>query len=450
MTESNELKEPESHRVRFDPDKKDVLIIDGLEVKDSPELIELARQKQANGEDLESLVLELLEIGAKAASVFSSNAGAETIKNALENAKQGIGSSLTSVTQTIASEMQTLTAEDGNLNQTMTRVMDKFAADVTASISGENAPVKTAIVESVKELQGGLKESIDTSLKIQREGIERLLDPENSVSPLRGFRTQLVAIEGIVRDLKGEQAIEIAEDALKDNAPIGGVEYEKRAVDALIAVVNKLGDTCESTGATEGFKKRSKKGDAVAEFNTSIGQKVRIVAEAKDSALTIKEWRKEMTESRENRQAEGFIGLCKSPSLMPNVGQRVWIDDMKSVVIAFDPEHEDPELLRSIYQFVKLTSMTRSGELGENQAAKLLNHINSSIATIEKFNEANRNLTGLETSTKSLRTILGDIRTVLERELVEAQKTIIGYDQESKSIGEELESEEFLTDDEIL
>jgi hypothetical protein len=135
---------------------------------------------------------------------------------------------------------------------------------------------------------------------------------------------------------------------------------------------------------------------------------------------------------------------------MPNVGQRVWIDDMKSVVIAFDPEHEDPELLRSIYQFVKLTSMTRSGELGENQAAKLLTHINSSIATIDKFNEANRNLTGLETSTKSLRTILGDIRTVLERELVEAQKTIIGFDQQSDSSDEDVESDVIELEDEIL
>ena len=94
--------------------------------------------------------------------------------------------------------------------------------------------------------------------------------------------------------------------------------------------------------------------------------------------------------------------------------------------------------------------MTRSGELGENQAAKLLDHINSSIATIAKFNEANRNLTGLETSTKSLRTILGDIRTVLEQELVEAQKTIIGFDQEADSVAEEIESGEIELEDEIL
>ena len=448
MTKISDLTQPASQHVHFDPDKR-ILIIDGLEVKDL-QVIELVRQKLENGEDIEALVLELLEIGAKAASVFSSNAGAETIKNAIENAQQGIGTSLVSVSDTIKSEMKMLTADDGNLNMTINKVMKDFAKDVESSIAGEDAPVRKAISTSLEAMLKRLNESVDKSLKSQNEGIEKLLDPENPTSPLRGLRTQLEGITQIVRDLQQAEEIESAEDAIKGNAPIGGVEYEKRAIDSLISVVNGLGDTCESTGATEGFVKRSKKGDAVAEFNTSIGQKVRIVVEAKDSALTVKEWRKEMTGSRENRRAEGFIGLCKSPALMPNVGQRVWIDDMKSVVIAFDPDHEDPELLRSIYQFVKLTTMTRSGDLGENKAAKLLDHINSSIATIAKFNEANRNLTGLETSTKSLRTVLGDIRTVLEQELVEAQKTIIGFDQELDSVDEENISDEIEQEDEIL
>lgn len=448
MTDLNNLSQPASQHVHFDPEKQ-ILTIDGLEIKDL-QVIELVRQKLKNGEDIEALVLELLEIGAKAASVFSSNAGAETIKNAVETAQKGIGTSLVSVTDTIKSEMKMLTADDGNLNLTINKVMKDFAKDVESSIAGEDAPVRKAISTSLEAMLKRLNESVDKSLKSQNEGIEKLLDPENPTSPLRGLRTQLDGITQIVRDLQQAEQIENAEDAIKDNAPIGGVEYEKRAVDALISIVNSLGDTCESTGATEGFVKRSRKGDAVAEFNTSIGQKVRIVVEAKDSALTVKDWRKEMSGSRDNRRAEGFIGLCKSTTLMPNAGQRIWIDDMKSVVIAFDPDYDDPELLRSIYQFVKLTTMTRSGELGENQAAKLLDHINSSIATIAKFNEANRNLTGLETSTKSLRTILGDIRTVLELELVEAQKTIIGFDQEVESVAEEIESDKIELEDEIL
>jgi hypothetical protein len=448
MNEVNNLSQPASQHVHFDPDKQ-ILTIDGLEIKDL-QVIELVRQKLENGEDIEALVLELLEIGAKAASVFSSNAGAETIKNAVETAQKGIGTSLVSVTDTIKSEMKMLTADDGNLNITINKVMKDFAKDVESSIAGEDAPVRKAISTSLEAMLKRLNESVDKSLKSQNEGIEKLLDPENPTSPLRGLRTQLDGITQIVRDLQQAEQIENAEDAIKDNAPIGGVEYEKRAVDALISVVNKLGDTCESTGATEGYVKRNKMGDAVAEFATGIGQKIRIVFEAKDSALTIEKWRKEMEGSLKNRRAEGFIGLCKSTELMPTKGQRLWIDGMKSVVIAFDPEHDDPELLRSIYQFVKLTTMTRSGELGENQAAKLLDHLQSSIKVIKKFDDANRNLTSLDTATKSLKTILGDMKAELDLQLTEAERTIIGFDQESDPTEAEIESEEIELDDEIL
>lgn len=446
MTELVKLSQPDSKHVHFDQEKQ-ILTIDGLEIKDL-RVIDLVRQKLESGEDIEALVLELLQIGAKAASVFSSNAGAETIKNAVENARDNIGSSITSVRESIATEMQTLTAEDGNLNQTITRVMDKFAADVTASISGEKAPVRTAIVESVENLQKALKLSIDASLENQKGDVARLLNPNDGTSTLGAFLLgHFESISRVLEDVQSKVTKEIiVKDALS-NTTFGGLSFEQRVVSVFQDILRGTTDMCEATGETTGYERNNKKGDAVIEMPTGSGVKARIVVEVKDQNMRIKEWEAEAKGARLNRRAEGFIGVCRTVDQMPSEGQRVWIPDLKTVVVAFDPETDDNALIASLYKFVKISTMTRNSTIDEDSSEKLLQHLNEALKTVSDFNDAEKNISSIKIATTKLEGNLSRIRGNLQVSLESAQNVLLPPETQLDDEIEENEGESVQVDE---
>ena len=88
-----------------------------------------------------------------------------------------------------------------------------------------------------------------------------------------------------------------------------GKEFQQIVGDVLIPYVQHRGDIIECTGERVGKIKHCKKGDFVVELGPeSAAPKARIVAEAKeDKSYSLSDARKEIEESRKNREAE--IGL---------------------------------------------------------------------------------------------------------------------------------------------
>ena len=460
MTESNELKEPESNRVRFNSDQKDALIINALEIKvsESPDFIALAREKYANDEDLETLVLELLEIGAKAASVFSLNAGAETLKNAVENAKQGIGLSLSSATDEIAKGLRTLTSEEGDFNQTMMRVMDKFSKDIKDSLTGEEAPVRDAIVASVTVLQDKLKESITDKLDNQQKFVANLLNPNDGTSTLGAFFIEkFQTIDTVLADVQSKVTKDIIiKDALS-NTTFGGLDFEAQVVSFFQNLLADTTDFCEATGDTTGYERNNRKGDAVIELATGSGLKARIVVEVKDKNMRKEDWELEAKGARRNRGAEGFIGICRTTDQMPSGGQRVWVPDLKTVVVAFDPETDEPELIKNLYNFVKLSTLSVHSVIDDEASHKLMQHLKGALKTVGDFDNAEKNLSSIKIATRNLERALSVIRGNLEDTLLSAQNVLAPSElavehviDETIDAIDEIRTENIDDDDEIL
>jgi len=435
---SNEpfMAEPPSDRV-FIRDEH-ILVIDELEIKD-PEVVELVKHRIAANENVEELIEDLIKIGAKAALVFNANSGAETIKNAIETAQLGIAQSAQSVSQLVEGELKRVSDKDGDLQKGIAASVDKLSKDLEAAFSGEDTPLRNALAKSLDTLSKNLTENVKERLKDQKEGIEVLLDPSHPTSPLRSLLEKLDTLSKTVNEVQTTMRGDVIRKKVEGNAPIGGVKYEEHVVQSLKSIALAHNDLCEGTGNTTGYVRNSKRGDAVVEFLTGNAHKARIVAEAKDKRLTSKEWLDEAKEARRNRRAEGFIGLCKSTELMPNEGQRVWISDMKTVVLAFDPAHDDIELLVSIYQFVKLTTMTRTGSLDADSTEQVLEHLQTSITAIERFNEAEKHITSIDKASENLRKGLKALRDDLEREIHSAQRALLP-----------IEPDEYIDADEIL
>jgi len=443
MSNESNLTEPPSDRVYIRDEH--ILVIDELEIKD-PEVVELVKQRIAASENVEDLIEDLIKIGAKAALVFNANTGAETIKNAIETAQRGIAQSAQTVSQLVEGELKKVSDKDGDLQKGIAASVDKLSKDLEAAFSGEDTPLRNALSKSLETLSKNLTENVKERLKDQKDGIEVLLDPSHPTSPLRSLLEKLESLNTTVNDVQAVMTGDSIRQEVESNAPIGGVKYEEQVVQSLKSIALAHNDLCEGTGNTTGYVRNSKRGDAVVEFLTGNAHKARIVAEAKDKRLTSKEWLDEAKEARRNRRAEGFIGLCKSPELMPNEGQRIWISDMKTVVLAFDPTHDDIELLRSIYQFVKLTTMTRTGSLDADSTEQVLEHLQTSITAIERFNEAEKHITSIDKASENLRKGLKALREDLEREIHSAQRALLPVeadeDIETEEVADEYSSDE--------
>ena len=119
---------------------------------------------------------------------------------------------------------------------------------------------------------------------------------------------------------------------------------------------------------------------------------------------------------------------------------------MKTVVLAFDPEVDDIELLRSIYQFVKLTTMTRTGSLDADSTEQVLEHLQTSITAIERFNEAEKHITSIDKASENLRKGLKVLRDDLEREIHSAQRALLPVELDDEIEDDEDALEDFPTE----
>jgi len=170
--------------------------------------------------------------------------------------------------------------------------------------------------------------------------------------------------------------------------------------------------------------------------------------EAKNSPLTKKNWEDEMIGSKENRAATGFIGLCKHLEHMPN-GSRLLILDSQSIVIAHDPEKDDPQLLALVYQLVKMNSLANSGSLDDLDVAEVNQNIEEAVTMLGQFDALQRTAASIENAGKKLKADLKEIRAyVLERlsnikesisESLEPQQIEYGYDLELEAPEEDNE-----------
>ena len=92
-----------------------------------------------------------------------------------------------------------------------------------------------------------------------------------------------------------------------------------------------------------GLRTRSKKGDGLLSV---AGGDVRVVLEMTDSSRS--GWSSYLQAAEDNRAALASLGLVRSPDQLS--GHSVITLGARRIVLAFDPETDDPELLRVVVQ----------------------------------------------------------------------------------------------------
>jgi hypothetical protein len=399
------------------------LRIDDLIIKDPVVLANVKAATDAN-RDPEDTVRSMLVLGAQVMSLSSNAAGAETLEASIGHAKQAIQEATQALDDSVKKQLSDVLAEDGQLARNMETVMSSFRGKIEEMTAGEDSPLRTAMLKSLDETQKKIREDVLAQISSQKSQIATLLDPLDPTSPLRSIVEKIETLGKNIDHLKEGLSKEAAVAEIVEAGVFGGLDYEELAVKAVQSIASYAGDDCEPTGNITGRIARSKMGDGVVDLKVGAQVYSRIVLEAKNKALSKLDWEKEAQGSKQNRAAMGFIGLCKHLSDMPNAS-RILILDSRSIVLAFDPERDDLQLLALVYQLVKLNTLSNAGSSEDIDLGEINNSLEAALKALEKFDLITKNASAIRNAADSITKDANFVRSQISEELENAQNELM-------------------------
>ncbi len=370
------------------------LIITNLVVSDK-QVVAAMHVAKEQGRDLEEYVTNAVEIGIKALLTASVGIGVESLITEVDQTNAAIKRGTAELTTSIKEQVESFASPEGPLAKSFLSHLDSFGVVLESLTAGEDSPIRKALSAQLEGLRKEVTEEFTRQNNHQKDAMAKLLDPDDATSPLRVLSTQSdsqnkVVLEAISRiqstlDVQKGKAIEAQRGHLK------GHDYEADAMSVVKAIAIASNDEAEGTGSNPDAT-GSKKGDGVIGLREGLVVKAKIVAEAKDRKdLSRKYWLNEADAARKTRGAIGFLGLCKSVDKMPG-GQRIMALDQtgQSIVMAFDPAEDDPELLALVYQVVKMHSLVVVSSGDSVNMAALSRYVQDSMGSLMKFDDMSR------------------------------------------------------------
>ena len=167
-------------------------------------------------------------------------------------------------------------------------------------------------------------------------------------------------------------------------------------------------------------------GDATVNLKVGTSVYARLVMEAKNKRLTMKDWESERDGSLENRAATGFIGLCKHLEDMPT-GSRLFIMNPKAMVLAFDPACDDRELLFMVYHLVRIATLNDSGTLDDISAGEVNHYLAETVKALTSFDTITRSASSIKNTAEKIFNEAKELQGTINANLIAAQSALMPH-----------------------
>lgn len=165
------------------------------------------------------------------------------------------------------------------------------------------------------------------------------------------------------------------------------------------------------TGTSAGRLPNSKKGDAVLHVG---GADVRLVIEVTDSTAR-RQWAPYFDEAERNRDAVAALGVVRT--IEQNGGQHVRVLGPRRVVVAFDPEQDEPELLRTVVQLLRAAALAASARSGGAEVTTATEHIAAATAQLSIIDNIKKAASGIQRSGLAIEGDCAKVTTGIRRSL---------------------------------
>ncbi len=384
--------------------------------------------ENAEGRSVATFLENIIAVGTQVVGIANAGAGIEKLNDGISQTEKSITAASKRFTDDLAVKLEELTGEESVLAIKVTGIIEEFAAQIEGLTADENSPIREGIKKQMTDMATAIKDDFARQYGLQKEEIIRRLNPEAEGSPFAIFNRQITEMRAELTGITGTLAENKGKEIESKKGTDKGRTFEKAVMDVVAAIASGSGDDAEHTGDVPGLS--GKMGDGVVTAKSGLKRVARIAVEAKDKRLTEAAWHKEAQGSMKNRDAVGFLGVCKHLEDMPNKQRLIALDDMgQQLVVCFNPDGSDStELLALVYQVVKMHTLTAnsSGDNVNVQAMSLF--VQQSIKQLEKFNRMESLAKGIKKEADKIISESADIHDELTRHLRSMRRELSGVE----------------------
>ena len=314
----------------------------------------------------------LLNLGAMVYQLGSTSTDIEHMKNSARELANIFEASTEDVIHKFTSKVDDLVhPEQGIISRVAIETVDKTRDSINALFVGNTAPVTQEILSKVNEKLDTFAKEMHRVIGQSSTNINETFSMDSENSPLKALKSDLIeSSQNLNKQVTDKiDAVNAKVEAINTkrqiimNSTKKGLPFEDSVFEVLAQIATASADEAIKTGQTSGLIKNCKKGDVTVSVNklASRGHNVNIVFEAKSMAMSRDEWRKELNLAMTNRSAEISVAVVQTVDQMPNKS-RTSIQDNQQLMVAFDPEFDDPAVLACIYNVAKAYAVSRSLE----------------------------------------------------------------------------------------
>lgn len=310
------------------------------------------------------------------------------------------------------------------------------------ALTGENAPVATAARSAVDKAGAALQSQLEQRFGEAIAGIGRKFDLRDPTSPIGQLAAslreeqgrlaaQLTAANGeLVRRLEQLQTTvavnAAAAQAVQDTArvtPLKGTSFEAAVHEMVGTLAAHWGDQYDVTATTAGSIPRCMKGDGVLTISGQprAPEGVRVVLEMSDSAR--RDWPAYLDDCLRNRVAHAALGIVRSVDQVPD-DARIRIYGSNRIVMAFDPNAEDPATLHTVLALLRLQAVLAASRTGTAHLRTAEEKIAESMAVLGQLADLQSTAALTRSHADKLVSGLGTLHARLARSLTEAEHAL--------------------------
>ena len=414
------------------PNKASIEVGVTVEVKNfvitDEKVISAFKVELEEGRSAETYLQNIISVGNQVLGIANAGAGVEKLSDGIAQTEKAMASATKKFNEDISKKMEEITGEDSALASKLNEIVDEFAGHIEGLTADEDSPIREGIKKQMADMAKKMMDDFTRQSLVTRDEILAKLNPETDGSPFAIFGHELETVKDGLATLNLSLAENKGKELESKKGTDKGRTFEKKVMDVVASIASGSGDDAEHTGDIPGLTGRM--GDGVITAKSGLKRIARIVVEAKDKKLTEAAWHKEAAGSMKNRDAIGFLGVCKNLEDMPNKQRLIALDDVgQQLVVCFDPDGDEPrDLLALVYQVVKMHTLNvqNAGDNLNVQAMRLF--VEQSLKQLEKFNRLSSLANGIKRDADKIVKESEDISDELTRHLRSLRREIIGVE----------------------
>jgi len=414
----------------------DELLIEGLTITD-PASLALARA--AAGANLDDLVRQTIEIGARILEREQTAADTEFVKAEFEKQSRELQAEFTEnalkVTESFKERIDETFDADAGL---LPKLLDQHF--------GEN---------SNSAVQNRVKEIVEEMMRSHKEALAKQFSADDESNPLAQFQklttitikqasdvqaAQLIEMNRALAEMQKALAIseglEEGADALAAAEASGtrkGRSYEEQVAEAIELIARGRGDLSEAVG--EKVEGGGKKGDVVVEIGAQDGPaRGKIAFEAKNSRLGRPEAIKTLDAAREQRSAAYAVLVVPRDEMAPPNFPPLEELHGNKIVVTYDPDLDLPLVLETGYALARARILMAASNGDEIDGVAVARATERAIDTLKQVAGIKRSLTvasnDIEKASTNIDAMANSVREQLS-EIAELTSPALENEEES-------------------